>query len=589
MDISSTPAEIRESENIFPGENWFCYWRTSASLWESKLRSLSPQTGPLFIPLYWGFHTDNGEDFDFGNIKPEADLERLNEMTRKTGHDVIWLVPLSPIPIQPCGGLPALIARYPSQDKFGMTHAFLDSDGTINKIHSFYDPKVYQCYRKWIWNLEKFLTDRRISVPVIGLNSFWVDAAKQHSFIEDYSPTFASGFVRYLKGQKLATRINDEGVEVPKLTKEDETFHQAKYRKLISDLYSQTATEGLKTFWVSQQDYAFLGGAPQDIFARSSEVWPHQIELMQDLWTHMEWNLMPNSTLIAHKDKKNIIGKFLKDYLTPHYVRSTLQHLLSDETESGHFAPLVLFDIYWENDYLSDPHDELSQLGLLSHLQRDFRSCWRLRGRFEFQREADEDSTHRLKFFFGSQVDKIRFNHILRLFLNGHRIILDRRGLDPLLSKKLQLFITENSLVVQDINFLTKISLIKLGEGILLIHDGEALKEQQATKKLAFWDHITKYLQVKHLALNGEEPMFFTWKTRASSSFELNYNEVRRLSIYNPLTQRVRYQIPSTKQFVFIKAVDPERAQIKSSPMGVEVEIMAGGSISLDFGHFEEN
>jgi hypothetical protein len=173
--------------------------------------------------------------------------------------------------------------------------------------------------------------------------------------------------------------------------------------------------------------------------------------------------------------------------------------------------------------------------------------------------------------------------------MNGHRIILDRRGLDPLLSKKLQLFITENSLVVQDINFLTKISLIKLGEGILLIHDGEALKEQQATKKTAFWDHVTKYLQVKHLTLNGEEPMFFTWKTRASSSFELNYNEVRRLSIYNPLTQRVRYQIPSTKQFAFLKAVDPDRAQIKTSPMGVEVEILAGGSLSLDFGHFEEN
>lgn len=589
MDISSTPAEICESENIFPGENWFCYWRTSASLWETKLRTLSPQTGPLFIPLYWGFHTDDAENFDFGEQKAEADLLRLHEVTRRTGHDVIWLFPLTPLPIQPNGGLPALVSRYPSQDKFGMTHAFLDSDGTINKIHSFYDPKVYQGYRKWVWHLEKFLSDKKISVPIIGLHSYWVDASKQHSFIEDFSPTFVAGFVRYLKGQKLGTRMNDEGVEVPHLSKEDESFHQAKYRKLICDLYAQTASEGLKTYWVSQQDYAFLGGAPQDIFARSSEVWPHQIELMHDLWTQMEWNLLPSSTLIAQKEKRNIIGKFLKDFLTPYYVRSTLQHLVSDETESGHFSPLTFFDIYWENDYLIDPHDELSELGLLSHLQRDYRSCWRLRGRFDFQREVDEDSTQRLKFFFGSQLDKTTFSQLVRLFMNGHRIILDRRGMDPLLNKKLQLFITENSLVVQDIHFLTKISLIKLGEGILLIHDGEALKDQPVTKKTAFWDHVTKYLQVKHLILNGEEPMFFTWKTRASSAFELNYNEVRRLSIYNPLNQRVRYQIQSMKQFAFLKVVDPEKAQMKSSPMGIEVEIMAGGSISLDFGHFEEN
>jgi len=43
------------------------------------------------------------------------------------------------------------------------------------------------------------------------------------------------------------------------------------------------------------------------------------------------------------------------------------------------------------------------------------------------------------------------------------------------------------------------------------------------------------------------------------------------------------------KQFAFLKVVDPHKSQMKSSPMGVEVEIMAGGSISLDFGHFEEN
>lgn len=587
MDISLTPAELRESEAVFPGENWFCYWRTSASLWESKLQQITTQGAPLFVPLYWGFHSENGEVFDFGQQKPEADLARLCKVIENSGHEAIWLLPMTPAPLQPNGGLPALIARNPSQDQHGMTQAYLDSDGGVHKMHSFYDPRVYQAYRKWTWNLGKFLSDQNISVPIKGLRSFWVDSQTAHSYLEDYSPTFVAGFVRFLKSNKMSTRINDDGIEVPAISSSDSRVQMSRYRKLIADLYSQTAAESLANYWSGDQDYGFLGGAPQDIFARSSDIWPHHLELMQDVWTQMDWNLLPSSVLVAHKNKKGPLARFLKDYLTPSFVRSTLQHHISSESESGHFTPLVFFDIFWDDDFALEASENLNDLGLLPHMKREYRGCWRWRGRFDFQRELEEDSTQRLKFFFGHQMDKSRFQQMLKLFMNGHKIVLDRSGLEPLFEKKLQLFITENELAVQDINFLTKITMIRLGDGMLMLHDGNQLKEQQATKKQTFWDHVTKYLQVRHLTVNGDEPMFFTWRTRATNSFELNYDEVRRLSIYNPTIERLRFQVPSSKQFAFLKLVDPEKAQIKSSPMGIEIEVMAGGSVSLDFGHFE--
>lgn len=587
MDISLTPAEIKETENVFPGENWFCYWRTSAALWESKLTSLNAHGTPIFIPIYWGFHTDNAETFDFGEQKPEADLGRLHKAIQKAGCDAIWLMPLTPVPFMPNGGLPSFIARHPSHDINGMTQAFLDTDGSINKIHSYYDPRVYQAFRKWAWQLGQTLTQKSVAAPIKGLRAYWVDQLAAHSYLEDHSPTFQAGLTRYLKQQKLAVRMNDDGIEVPHLAPAEEKIHTARYRKLIADLYSQTASESLAGHWIGEQDYAFLGGAPQDIFPRSSEVWNHQTELMQDLWTQLEWNLLPSSVLLPTRSKKGVISKFLKDHLTPSYLRQALQYQVAEEEEVGNFSPLVFFDFFWDDDLAQDAPNRLNDIGLLPHVDKEFHGCWRWRGRFNYERETDEGHIERLKFFFGSQMDRTRFQQVLRLFLNGQRIILDRAGLEPVLEKKLQIFITENELKTQDIHFLTQITLIRLGDGMLMIYDSRALAEHPIAKKISFWEHVTKYLNLKHLMLKGENTSFYTWKTRTTGSYELNYNEVRRLSIYNPTPHRIRCQVPGSKLFAFLKVVDPIHAQAKSTPMGVEIEVMTQGSISLDFGHFE--
>ena len=587
MDISLTPSEVKETESIFPGENWFCYWRTSAALWESKLAALSKAGGPLFVPLYWGFHSENAETFDFGEQKPEADLARLNRAIQNSGHEAVWLLPLTPSPFQPNGGLPSFIARNPALDVHGMTQSFLDSDGSVHKMHSFYDPRVYQAFRKWVWQLGQVLSAKDISVPVRGMRGYWVGPQTAHSYLEDHSPAFLAGFTRFLKQQKLPVRLSDEGHEVPNLPVSEEKIQSARYRKLIADLYTQTASESLTTHWTGEQDYGFLGGAPQDIFPRSSDLWSHQSELMQDLWTQQDWSLLPSSVLIPTRVKRGVIGKFLKDHLTPSFVRASLQQQVAEEGEAGNFAPLVFFDVFWDEDLAMDAPAALESLGLLGHMQRDYHGCWRWRGRFDFIRETDDDNNNRLKFFFGTQMDRTRFQQVLRLFLNGQKVVLDRSGLEPVLEKKLQLFMVENELVPQDINFLTKITMIRLGEGMLLLHDGTKLKDQALPKKIAFWEHVTKYMQLRHLVVRGEEPLFYTWKTRATGTFELKYDEIRRLSIYNPTPHRMKCQVQGSKQFAFLKVVDPMQAQAKSTPMGVDIEVMAGGWLSLDFGHFE--
>ena len=60
-----TSPDMKEYDSVFPGENWFLYWKTSPSLWESKLREYSGPS-PIFVPIYWGYHTDFEGDLDFG-------------------------------------------------------------------------------------------------------------------------------------------------------------------------------------------------------------------------------------------------------------------------------------------------------------------------------------------------------------------------------------------------------------------------------------------------------------------------------------------------------------------------------------------
>lgn len=584
MDFPSQTPENKDSESIFPGENWFFYWRASAALWEAKLAQIA--SGSVFIPLYWGFHTENAENYDFGEQKTEADLGRLFKAAQSMGKELVFLLPLTPVPFQPNGGLPSFLARGPSQDAQGLTHAFVDAQGSIQKTHSFYDPRVYQAFRKWVWQIGRFFAKASVSTEVRGLKAHWVEGGCAHSFLEDFSPAFHEGYVRFLKQQKLSVRTEGDK-EISALPMAENVQQTARYRKLIADLYVQTASESLSEFWGGEQDYGFLGGAPENIFSRTSDRWPLREKHVEDLLTQMEWELVPSTVLLSSKTKKGVIERFLKDVVTPVFLQHQLSREVAEEADPGAFLPLVFFEFFWDEERRKQGLIHLDELGILPYLQRDYRGCWRWRHRFNLENDAENDSSTRLKFFFSRNMERERFQDVLRLFMNGHKIILDRSGLDPMLEKKLQLFITENDLRPQDVNFLTAITLVRLGDGLLVIYEGDKLLDVPIAKRAGFWEHLVKYSQLRHLTLRAETMPYFLWRTRPTGSYELNYDEVRRLSLYNPSESRQRCQIMGSKNFAFIKVVDPQAASARSTPMGVDVEMMPGGTISLDFGHFE--
>ncbi len=105
---------MRRDNVVTPGEQWFFYWKTSAALWEAQILEL-PREEIIFLPLHWGLHSEQDSwdfgDHELGASQPERDLFRLASLLTQHGRKFAWLLPLTPSPFLPNGGLPVAAAR----------------------------------------------------------------------------------------------------------------------------------------------------------------------------------------------------------------------------------------------------------------------------------------------------------------------------------------------------------------------------------------------------------------------------------------------------------------------------------------------
>ncbi|MEX0797848.1 MAG: hypothetical protein WD025_00285, partial [Bacteriovoracaceae bacterium] len=266
-----TTPEERDYDTVFPGENWFFFWRTSPSLWENKLREYQGPN-PIFIPLFWGLHSESPEQHDFGGNRPETDIKRLYDTAKALGKEVVFLVPVAPAPFLPNGGLPSYLARNMVVNEQDLASATIDSDGRLNKLFSFFDPRVFQAFRRFTWSLGRYFTEKAIACEVYGADSHYLSAnGGSQSFFEDKSLIFERGFSRYLAQLKEEGDLNlseGENSKALELLKDE-------YSGQIKSLYAQAAGEALSANWSGVLKFGFLGGAPHEIFSRSSEFWEH--------------------------------------------------------------------------------------------------------------------------------------------------------------------------------------------------------------------------------------------------------------------------------------------------------------------------
>jgi hypothetical protein len=564
--------KTEQRDLVRPGEQWFFYWKTSAALWESRIREIPP-TEVIFLPVYWGWHADSPTAWDFHANHPEKDLLRLARTLTQHGRKFCWLLPLTPSPFLPNGGVPVGAAKTLSLSPDGIHLACLDHELNLNKMHSFFEPKVFQSFTHFTKSFGEFLASNNIKAPVWGMCFHYPEKDSSRSFIEDSSLAFEQGFSRYLK------RNHPGGIEIN--AQECEENWKRSFTQEVQDLFIASAEASLGPYWSGHQHTIMLGSSPQETIERALPGGKSQFGYFKDIFRYYARGEWISSSLLTSSEKKDLLPQILREHFGTVEIEERFRYRLPKPELDDEWRAYGIAEIYQDK---SSGH--FQECGLLDFMDEQYRWMYQLQTELNFTTEVIEANQNKVKFFHGASLDRTRFGQMLKLFLMGQKVVLDRSGLHPDLIKRLEIFYLENNLKLQNVNFQTHISLTDLGEGRFITLDGEKLKGNPERKK--FWNNLFRWFQLAQPEVLMDKEVFGLWRIRATGQHDLNFLDVRRFSLYNPTSYKKTVTIHTQKHFAFMKSIDPRHADAKSVTGGVEVELRPGGKVSLDFGHYEE-
>ena len=557
---------------VRPGEQWFFYWKTSAVLWEGKIQEFS-QDEVIYIPIYWGFHAEANGTWDFGKYHPEKDLVRLSQILTRSQRRVCWLLPLTPAPFLPNGGIPIVAARTLGLSAQGTHLGCIDQDGTLHKMYSFFEPKVFLHFASFVQEFGELLGQLSLASKVWGVDFNFLENGQPVSLLNDFSIAFEQGLSRYLK------KNFPEGVNLSKTDEELKIKHA--YLCDVRNLFHGIASESLAPYWGGTQDITVLGASPKETIERALASGKTQANYFDDLFKSYIGQRWFSTCLLNGNEKRELLKTCLKEHFSNSELEIRFNYLSRSSIREHDFIPFALIDKF---DFQKSEVFEMN--GLNAFLDQEYRWMYYQHNFLNFKPEWIDGSQERIKFFHASGMDRTVFAQMLKLFLMGQTIIFDKSHLSEDLEKRLQIFLLENNLKIQTVNYLTTVTLTELGEGRLILFIGETLKESNEKDK--FWRHILNYLNLNHPKVHSDEDVYSLWRIRSTANHELSYLDVRRINLYNPTSYKKVVKIETLKKFAFMKVIDPSNASARTVAEGVEVELLPNGKLALDFGHYEE-
>ena len=200
---------------------------------------------------------------------------------------------------------------------------------------------------------------------------------------------------------------------------------------------------------------------------------------------------------------------------------------------------------------------------------------------FEKSNLRDEQRIH---FLQGAELNQQRYSDMLKLFMSGGQIILNTAKMPDDFRRKLELFLIENDLKVEKVNFNCLISNVQLDLGRLLIFNSNDLACKPSEVKKEFWERLISTFSILHLHLEIPSEIQVLWKTRNISTSELKFEEVRRLSLYNLSSYKKKIKIPQTKNFALLKILDEINVNVSNLGQELLIEFLPDSHVSLDFG-----
>ena len=523
-----------------PEENWFFYWKTSATLWPEKLALMEKKT-PLIVPLNWAFHCEIPDRYCFSE-RAETNLKKLEETAIKEGHEIIFFLPVGPIPWLPNGGLPPFLAKTCAVDTRGIVYGVLDNERNLHKLYSFFDTDIHRHCSRFFFEIGKYFSKMKMESPVYGIRCGFFVEDSFHLFFEDTSRVFDQGFRRYLN-VKEEKKVNEKA--------------KKEFTDLIVDLYLDEAQKNLKDHWSGVFDMAVLGGAPNSFFNRFyTDSWNYSREIFSALRSKK----LICSLLLPFRTGNDPSLHQLKDIVVPYQNRKLIG-------ESNDFSPLCFFKI--------DDEDCAGMTGLDVFLKREFGGMYRYTKSGLFDERDDS-----LCFFLG---ERETVSSLIEKFKKGKSIILDTSFLSEEAQKELEIFFAEKASLIEEVNVFIPLINISSNKFRFVSFDGRGLESLSLEEKVSFWRQLIGTFSIPYLKIQGEDVDYF-WQTGRNDSAKLDYREMRRVYVYNPGGDKKKVKIPFRQNIVLDKVVQKINSSVVSSPKFVEINLAPKGITVLDYG-----
>lgn len=569
---------VKENSKVFAGENWFFYWKTSASLW-SQLFEQAGAPRRFLIPINWSFHMSRGGRVDFGSHRPETDLVRLHEMAQKFGHKLAFLFPLGPMPFLPNGGVPSDLVDAPLIDERGLKFISVNNEGQVYQMYSFFASSVAEGLSFFAKECQNYFTRSKLGVDIWGIEGHWVQklGGPQHLF-NDHSESFDKAFQIYLKN-------NQKDLQTLKQQNEALSF-RVKFIEDTRSFYEEMAKGQFENNWEGKVDVSFLG-LSQDFVANRLTATERTSDVCHELFESMGLSTLPSSLLIPNVVKNQVLDFALDRHVTQGL---SLKKFHADLTEEGGplFSPLSFFKVY---DHPADaPADSLTwaDYGLWDVIQEDYGWCYQDKSQAPFNENEEELEEGPIVFVHGMKMEVPLFLKVLKAFMSGGKIIIDRSFMSREIQKKFEGFLLENNLQVEKIQYKTLIHHITLGSGRLVLMEGEKLFDLELSEAHQFWKKILSTFEVNHLKTPFDEGPECFWSKREVSNQEVAFEEVRRMSFYNPTSYKKKWSLSLPKTYKLLKIVDAQGVEVQTSPSQLHLEALPQSSVALDFGVFYE-
>ncbi len=573
----TTPV-VKDEDTVFPGENWFFYWKTSASLWKSKIEQTS-LTDKIIVPINWSFHTDTGDKIDFASQKPETDFKRLYDICQELEKEIIFLLPVTPVPYLPNGGIPYLLARTASCDEYGINMGSADSDGTLHNFYSFYDPRVYKGFSRFCSELSAYFEKSEIKAPLWAATCGHYANGIFNSYIFDRSVAFQSGLTRFIDMKKHELKLE-------KITPDQERDFILEYNETISNIYVDIAKETLNKNWQGTKNFSFLEGSMSSIEVRMLDQMSDS-KIVDDALKSLDNGMLPSSILLPNRHKNGIYTDLKKQVINS----SRLDEFYNEKTilaqnEFIFKASNAICIFHDKKDRKSK--DQLIDSGFLKFCQTKFQWDYCFNDINTFHWEDLVESSFQFFYFNGKEINDKLLGKVLKLFMSGGRVIIDLAHLDRALVRRLESFYLENELSVEKIRYLTEINTIAMGDGRLLIFNSNDFKECSAQELDTFWNKVIESIGHSSCQITQSGEIRHKWQERGVASSDLKYDKVKRISFFNPSSYKQKLTIKYPSEYVFQKMIDQNHVEINNSPYEIELNFMPKGSISLDFGIISE-